>query len=345
MIPMIRKVIPKKDFNNFLKIISIKGEVFIPVQDGTKIVWAPALKADNLTWNFSNTDLSPKDFFFPQTQNMLEFHNDPRNPQGLILHEVQAATFPKILLNMRPCDSRAFSILDQVFLHDQQRLDVYWQEKRNNTMILTLACNNPCSTCFCTSMGLDPHSSQGSDVLMQDMGDRLLLTPQTESGKDLIADLTGASQDEVKQAEALKDKAIQMISTDIRMENIVSSTVLDLYNSAVWKSVHESCLNCGVCTYFCPTCHCFDIQDETQGKYGRRIRNWDSCMSPLFTLHASGHNPRGTKMHRVRQRFMHKFKYMPEKLSGVAGCTGCGRCIVRCPVNIDVRSVLNQMNS
>jgi hypothetical protein len=45
----------------------------------------------------------------------------------------------------------------------------------------------------------------------------------------------------------------------------------------------------------CPTCWCFDIQDETRGKSGVRMRNWDSCMYPLFTLHGSGHNPRGTK--------------------------------------------------
>ncbi|MCA1742516.1 MAG: hypothetical protein LC631_00965, partial [Desulfovibrionales bacterium] len=227
---MIKKVLPKNDFDSFLKKISTGKEVFAPVQDRMKTVWAPVLNADKLTWDFSNTDLSPKEFFFPQTQNMLEFHNDSKDPQGLIFHEVQADTFPKILLNMRPCDSRSFSILDQIFMQDQQRLDVYWQERRNSTLIISLACNNPCSTCFCTSMGLDPHSGQGSDVLMQDMGDQLVLTPQTEAGNGLIAHLSDASENDVNQAEILKNKAIQMVSTHISMKNIASSTVLDLYN-------------------------------------------------------------------------------------------------------------------
>jgi ferredoxin len=113
----------------------------------------------------------------------------------------------------------------------------------------------------------------------------------------------------------------------------------------MWDKVYESCLNCGTCTFVCPTCHCFDIQDEVKGTEGRRVRNWDYCMSWLFTVHGTGHNPRPSKKERVRQRFMHKFKYIPMKRDGEIGCVGCGRCVQLCPVNIDVREVVNQMNA
>ena len=76
-----------------------------------------------------------------------------------------------------------------------------------------------------------------------------------------------------------------------------------------------------------------------------RIRNWDSCMFPLFTLHGSGHNPRDTKIHRVRQRFMHKLKYYVDKYDSGIQCVGCGRCVRHCPVNIDIRRVCELMNS
>ncbi|MCD6297627.1 MAG: 4Fe-4S dicluster domain-containing protein, partial [Deltaproteobacteria bacterium] len=98
------------------------------------------------------------------------------------------------------------------------------------------------------------------------------------------------------------------------------------------------------CTYLCPTCWCFDIQDEVLGKEGDRIRNWDSCMFPLFTLHGSGHNPRDLKVQRVRQRFMHKLKYYVEKYENGVQCSGCGRCVRYCPVNIDIRQVCELMN-
>jgi sulfhydrogenase subunit beta (sulfur reductase) len=105
-----------------------------------------------------------------------------------------------------------------------------------------------------------------------------------------------------------------------------------------------ACINCGTCTFLCPTCWCFDIQDEVHRSDGDRIRNWDSCMFPLFTLHASGHNPRSEKVQRVRQRFMHKLKYYVDKYDNGVACVGCGRCVKHCPVNIDIREVFKLMN-
>jgi len=75
---------------------------------------------------------------------------------------------------------------------------------------------------------------------------------------------------------------------------------------------------------------------------GRRIRYWDSCMFPLYSLHTTGHNPRGQKMQRTRNRFMHKLKYFPERY-GLFSCVGCGRCVKDCPVNIDIREVMSDL--
>jgi len=107
------------------------------------------------------------------------------------------------------------------------------------------------------------------------------------------------------------------------------------FESKEWIEQSLRCLGCGACAYVCPTCACFDIQDEAHGKNGSRVRCWDSCGFSHFTLHTSGHNPREVQSERWRQRIMHKFSYMPERLS-VYGCTGCGRCSRACPVDMNI---------
>jgi ferredoxin len=111
--------------------------------------------------------------------------------------------------------------------------------------------------------------------------------------------------------------------------------------SSLWENLALPCVGCGICTYLCPTCHCFDISDETgRGRSGIRLRTWDSCQYPQFTLHTSGHNPRPLRYQRMRQRIMHKFSYTVAN-TGRIFCVGCGRCIENCPVNLDIRIFLN----
>lgn len=115
-----------------------------------------------------------------------------------------------------------------------------------------------------------------------------------------------------------------------------------LFASDVWQAVSAKCLACGTCTYNCPTCHCFNIEDRQLAGGGERVRAWDSCMYPTFTQQASGHNPRPDQAARWRQRTMHKFEYLPRNVD-LYGCVGCGRCIQSCPVRLDIRQVLEQV--
>jgi hypothetical protein len=80
-------------------------------------------------------------------------------------------------------------------------------------------------------------------------------------------------------------------------------------NMDFWMDQSARCLSCGVCTYLCPACSCFNITDENSGLKGKRLRTWDTCMSALYTLEGSGHNPRVSRAHRLRNRVGHKFCY------------------------------------
>ncbi len=342
---MADKILAKDQVAAFIDKLKSDHQVYAPAPRGAKMVWAPLEDAGALVWDYGNTELSPKDFFFPQTECMMRFNNDPRAEDGMIMQAEPELEGKRALVGIRPCDAKAFGVLDMIFCQDEMTNDVYWRDKREKTLLVGLACNHPCPTCFCNSVGCGPHHQEGLDLLLVDLGDKLLVKEVSERGAAAAADLPAADQADSVQAEELKQAAEKAMGQAVALDNIQSREVLELFELPMWDRLHESCINCGTCTFCCPTCHCFDIQDEVQGEAGRRVRNWDYCMSWLFTVHGTGHNPRPGKKERVRQRFMHKFKYIPVKRNGEIGCVGCGRCVLLCPVNIDVREVVNQMNS
>ena len=90
-----------------------------------------------------------------------------------------------------------------------------------------------------------------------------------------------------------------------------------------WHDLCMRCISCGTCTYVCPSCYCFSINDELVEAKGERYRVWDNCFNPLYTEETSGHNPRAKTSHRFRNRFSHKFWYSPKKYDGLLG-SGCG---------------------
>jgi len=183
-------------------------------------------------------------------------------------------------------------------------------------------------------------------LLIQEQ-DHFLAQIFTEKGEALAKTAgwtTEAGNDAQERIVAMKESAEGRITSFISGENLKNKSAMEIYEEPYWEDVSFSCINCGTCTYLCPTCWCFDVQDENCGNCGIRIRNWDSCMYPLFSLHGSGHNPRGQKLQRVRQRFMHKLKYFVDKYDEGIQCVGCGRCVRYCPVNIDIRRVCELMN-
>jgi sulfhydrogenase subunit beta (sulfur reductase) len=293
---------------------------------------------------YANTRLSPKFLVQPQTEPMFTYTLDESRPDHHILKEVQKDVDPKAVIGIRPCDAAAFMLVKRNFDAPQYQ-DPYWLKAYNSMTFVGLACNDPCPTCFCTSAGCGPFHEAGLDVLLVDSGDRFLAKILTDKGIALQAAAGwNALADDFGKIKTLKQAAESRIASRISTDQLKAKETTQIYDAPFWEDTAFSCINCGTCTYSCPTCWCFDIQDENRGNAGVRLRNWDSCMFPLFTIHGTGHNPRGAKMQRVRQRFMHKLKYYVDKYDNGIQCVGCGRCIRLCPVNIDIRKVCNQMN-
>ena len=297
--------------------------------------------------NFSNTRISPKSVVYPQSEIMFEYSLDEKDPDHHIMKEAAKDYSPKAVLGIRPCDASAFLLVKRNFDTPDYK-DPYWVKAYEATTFIGAACNNPCSTCFCTTAGSGPFNEDGLDILLADAGDCWYAKAITKKGENLLNVAgwnTVADGGALKKIESLKKEAEARIISSVSADQLKNKKTTELYEAPFWEDVSFSCINCGTCTFLCPTCWCFDIQDENSGCSGVRMKNWDSCMFPLFTIHGTGHNPRGTKLQRVRQRFMHKLKYYVDKYENGIQCVGCGRCIRSCPVNIDIRRVCDMMNS
>lgn len=317
-----------------------------PLKDGEFHDFKELDRGELPDFDFRNTRLSPKSIVYPQSEKMFHYTLAPNDPEHDILKEAEKEYLPKVVLGIRPCDAKAFSLVKLNFDSPEYK-DVYWLKRFESTMFVGLACHNPCSSCFCTSAGTGPFHQETLDMLLVEDQEDFLAQILTEKGESLAGAAgwsTQAESDAQDRIASMKKAAEERITSFISGENLKQKSAMEIYDEPYWEDVSFSCINCGTCTYLCPTCWCFDVQDETCGDCGIRMRNWDSCMYPLFTLHGSGHNPRGQKLQRVRQRFMHKLKYFLDKYDEGIQCVGCGRCVRYCPVNIDIRRVCELMN-
>lgn len=291
--------------------------------------------ADFTEW-YRNTTIPPKALFFPPVEEMFRFC---KGEEGYEVKELFPDEGSQIVFGIRPCDARALRIIDILFA-DTYR-DPYYLTRRENALLIGLGCNEPCGTCFCTSLDLSPGESQDVDLLCVDIGDELLIETVSEKGKDLLSKISGvsdASGEEESRAKELRESAKERIARQINTSGLQEKMRSNFENRGYWEGISRKCMSCGICTYVCPTCHCFDINDENKKKDGKRVRNWDSCKFPLFTRMPM-ENPRHEKWRRIRQRYHHKFEYYWMNFETIA-CTGCGRCIRECPVNIDVTEVI-----
>ncbi len=327
----------KKDFEKFLKGLVEEYDLYAPAQltEGVS-VFKKIDQPEEVNLTQQVTQKPAKEVFFPQSEVMFRYEKAGNQSRMISAEQTDRK---RVLLGARPCDIEAISIIEKVFT-GKDYTDVYFLEKRKKTTIIGLGCNHPLSTCFCSSAGGDPFLRAGSDLFFIDLGEAYFVELLTEKGIALGRNkfLKEADPNDFTRVKELEEKAFEKVGFSLPVDGIEKRLDL-MVESSFWDRIHEKCIGCGVCTFLCPTCHCFDITDEAVNLKGQRVRNWDSCLFPIYSLETSGHNPRPTGRERTRQRLMHKFNYYPKNFGRVA-CVGCGRCIVYCPVQFDVREAI-----
>lgn len=330
-------ILKKENLNKWLEDLK-HNQLFAPVETNGIIQFEKVKDINKIGLNL-NSLIPPKRIIFPQTESLFEFKKGKKIDIKTPLKNDEKL----IIFGIKPCDAKSFLILDKMFYSDIT--DKLYQRKREKTIFIGISCNKPSINCFCTSFDLKPYSREAMDILLTDLGDRYYVDAITEIGKKLINESISlffpATDDDIKEVKKTHKNSIQYIKRKVDISGIPDK-LAKIYDSDYWNKISMKCLGCGICTYLCPTCYCFDMQDETQNSDGRRIRTWDSCMYSEYTLHTSGHNPRESRMNRLRNRIYHKFKYHHENFGNFL-CTGCGRCIDKCPVNVDLIEIISKI--
>lgn len=340
---MKKGVIGKKDFNSWVELLKKEGEVFGP-KERTDQCWFfdrvnnPA----ELRLDYTSTILPPKKFFVPsRNELLLEFNlKSGEGKAGKADPDREL-----ILLGIHACDMQGLL-----------RLDLCWKEgnpdstylgKRSKSTVIGVSCN-PDEYCFCTKVESNDYR-QGFDIFLSDLGQSWLAEAFTEKGEKLLA-LAKTTEGTLLDDEiAYKSKARCATTKGPEfLPKVVELPLLciDGEDLPFWKEdVGQRCLACGTCTNVCPTCYCFDVEEEVDLNLttGRRLRRWDSCQLEGFTEVAGGEKFMRDQPGRQKHRFYRKFRWLTTKYGGSAFCVGCGRCGRQCTAEISIPETANKL--
>ncbi|CAK7063201.1 MAG: Anaerobic sulfite reductase subunit A [Desulfovibrio sp.] len=349
------KFIAQADVSAWLAELASSMRVVAPRAEGNAVVYRDYDAEKGIELSKKPTE-SAKHVLFPRSEELFSFgykrpvfavpekgKEDEPLPETAPAFEVFQPDEPKptVVFGMLGCDAGTVTTFDPIY-NGAKFKDVYYLKKRDAAILIVRACADVLTTCFCTWVGGDPADRRNGDILATEIDGGWLLEPLTERAERVMGSalLKDAGKDQPEKAESVHKTAREAMGDAPKLDGIDNALFALFDDGDFWQAESAGCLACGACTYLCPTCHCFSITDETAGRNGVRLRSWDTCMASLYTMEASGHNPRTQKAARLKNRVGHKFAYFLRNNDGQISCCGCGRCIRSCPSSVDIRRIV-----
>jgi len=300
----------------FIETLRLFGELHGPtLSDQGVASFAAIATPAALRLDYRRTLIPPKKYLLPFREELLSFCDGGYRSAASLVPDI-------VLFGIHPCDLDGIAYLDAVFLGDPP--DPGYAARRAGLTLIGVSCE-PDDYCFCSKAP----GSAPCDLFLSALEGGFLLAASTPKGEAIA-----------RSARQLLGKAPAPPQQPPSPRGIApQDPQLHFSGNPLWERFTDSCLSCGACSVCCPTCFCFDMREYPQLLGGAlRLREWDNC---LFKTHGevAGFNFRGTRVERLRYRFLHKYcGFSP--LQGVVSCVGCGRCEAACPVHIDLRQLI-----
>ncbi len=335
-------LLPKTQLASWLSRVQADRTLYAPVADADGVLdWREVSDPAQIVLPPGVPDLPVKKLFFPTSETMLQYAY--RADKAAVVATPPPAT-PFAVFGVRPCDALAQQVADLVFLGDLP--DPYYQARRDAGTIIAVNCTEALPECFCASLNDCLTEAPGADVLLTPLDDAYLVAALTHKGEDLLA-ATAGDLPEATEADLARQAEVAAATAAAQTRKIDMEGVTELVRAAYgdedfWKEHAEACVGCGVCTFLCPTCTCFDVRDDAISGRGQRFRCWDTCQFADFSQEASGHDARAHQWQKQRNRICHKFWYSVDR-TGVLSCVGCGRCLRGCASHSDIAATIEDL--
>ena len=159
--------------------IAADQDLYLPVKVSDQVNFKAWSEDAEVCLDTLKTVKSPKDAFFPQSENLYTCKKEEKNisiePQAL-----QEKNF--VVFGMKACDIQGVKVLDNVFLSDP--IDTFYAARRDHGTIVALACHEPEESCFCKVFGIDC-ADPVADVATWMIEGELYWKPLTEKGEAL----------------------------------------------------------------------------------------------------------------------------------------------------------------
>jgi sulfhydrogenase subunit beta (sulfur reductase) len=273
---------------------------------------------------------SVKKFFLPPREVLMEFDLKANTAAAPPVEPVDA-----VFLGVHSYDLAAVRRLDHNFLTGNAERNYLTRRQGARFIGVSYA---PDKFHFAGSVGIDPYDQTGCDAFLTRHPDGWIVDVLTDEGAALVKGFT-------LPLHTLPKPKREHFTQHIYVPQASLGTIMDAsYDHAVWNETARTCLGCGTCNLVCPTCYCFNVEDNVAvtADGGQRERSWDGCMLRNFTEVAGGEFFREKAAARQRHRVYRKFKYLSDT-TGQPWCVGCGRCTAACTAGISIVDIVNRL--
>ena len=324
--------IPREKVPDAVSILRKKYKIIAPIQKGKSFVFAEVEDPAKVMLDYSSTILPLKKFFLPPADEILHFD---AKKQTVTTSERRRE--PTIFFGIHNYELQGLFRLDHAFRTGVQ--DDTWLERRKDAWFVGVT-YVPDEYHFSDSVGIPAQLKEGFDVFLTRFDDHYRVEALTDRGKDIAA----AIKETFVECDCPGDPVVYFKNKLKQSVAGIREIFHGAYGHPVWKETARKCYSCGTCNICCPTCYCFDVDDQTAlgTDQGSRIRSWDSCQTREFTTVAGGEAFREKRYDRVRHRMSRKFAYITDD-KGRPFCVGCGRCVRQCTADINIVDVMNAL--